>query len=148
MENGNLSKNLLYMVPRGVVYSTLYKTQVKPIKDGLNVVENDAFPNLWHKRLAHLSEKGLQILSRKSLILSDKGNKLNPCDYFLFGEKHRVSFCKTSKLKDNISDIMYSNVCRPMEVDTLGGRKYFVTFIDDASGMVWVYFLKIKDEMF
>jgi hypothetical protein len=92
MENGNLSKDLLYMVARGVVYLTLYKTQVKLIKDSLNMVENDAFPNLWHKRLAHLSEKGLQILSRKSLILSDKGNKLNPCDYFLFGEKHRVSF--------------------------------------------------------
>jgi hypothetical protein len=35
-----------------------------------------------------------------------------------------------------------------MEVDTLGGSKYFVTFIDDASRMMWVYFLEIKDEMF
>jgi hypothetical protein len=57
MENGNLSKDLLYMVARGVVYLTLYKTQVKLIKDSLNMVENDAFPNLWHKRLSHLSEK-------------------------------------------------------------------------------------------
>ena len=55
------------MVSRGAVYSTLYKTQVKLIKDGLNAVENVALPDLWHKRLAHLSEKGLQILSRKSL---------------------------------------------------------------------------------
>ncbi|MCI37404.1 retrovirus-related pol polyprotein from transposon, partial [Trifolium medium] len=66
------------MVARGSVYSTLYKTQVKLIKDGLNAVENDVLPELWHKRLAHLSEKGLQILSRKSLIPFDKSTKLNP----------------------------------------------------------------------
>jgi len=46
------------MVARGAVYSTLYKTQVKLINGGLNAVENVALPDLWHKRLAHLSEKG------------------------------------------------------------------------------------------
>jgi len=111
------------MVARGVVYSTLYKTQVKLIKDGLNAVENVALPDLWHKRLAHLSEKGLQILSSKSLIPSDKGTKLNPC-------------------------LVYSDVCRPMEVETLGGSRYFVTFINDASRKVWVNFLKINDQVF
>ena len=49
----------LFMVSRGAGYSKLYKTQVKLIKDGLNAVENVALPDLWHKRLAHLSEKGL-----------------------------------------------------------------------------------------
>lgn len=93
-------------------------------------------------------KKDYKFFSRKSFILPDKGNKLNPCDYFLFGEKHKVSFCKTSKLKDNISDMMYYNVCRPMEVDTLGGSKYFVMFIDDASTMVRLYFHKIKARCF
>jgi len=60
------------MVVKDIVYSTLYKTQVKLIRDRLNVVGDDVLPNLWHKRLAHLSEKGLQILSRKYLILSKK----------------------------------------------------------------------------
>jgi len=48
-----------FMVARGVVYSMLYKTQFKLIKHSLNAFENYVFPNLWHKRMAHLSEKGL-----------------------------------------------------------------------------------------
>ena len=66
---------------------------------------------------------------------------MNPCDYCLFGKQHRVSFSRTSKLKDNILDMVYSDVCGPMEVKTLGARRYFVMYIDDASRKVWVYFL-------
>jgi transposase InsO family protein len=43
---------------------------------------------------------------------------------------------------------VYSNVCGPIEVPTLGGNRYFVTFIDDASRKVWVYLLKTKDQVF
>lgn len=34
-----------------------------------------------------------------------------------------------------------------MKVQTLGGNKYFVTFIDDFSRMCWVYFLRNKSEV-
>ena len=57
----------LLMVVRGVVYSTLYKTQVKLIKDGLNAVDNVVFPDLWHKRLAHPSEKDCKFLQGSPL---------------------------------------------------------------------------------
>ena len=52
-----LSKRSM-IVARGIVLNILYKTQVKQV-GGLNVVEDDALLNLWHKRLAHLSEKRL-----------------------------------------------------------------------------------------
>ena len=44
-------------------------------------------------------------------------------------------------------DLVYSDVCGPMEVDSLGGNKFFVTFINDASRKVWVYALKSKDQV-
>ena len=37
------------MVAKGIVYSTLYKTQVKLIRDGLNAVEDHALPDLYHR---------------------------------------------------------------------------------------------------
>ncbi|MBN8138667.1 GAG-pre-integrase domain-containing protein, partial [Vibrio vulnificus] len=43
-------------------------------------------------RLAHISEKGLQLLAKQSLIPQAKGDSLNPCDYCVFGKHHRVSF--------------------------------------------------------
>ena len=84
-------------------------------------------------------------MARKSLIPHAKDTRLNPCDYCLFGKHHRVTFNKTSKLKENILDMFYSNVCSPMQLESLGGSRYFVMFIDDASRKVWVYFLKRKD---
>uniref|UniRef100_A0A2N9J1S8 Integrase catalytic domain-containing protein n=1 Tax=Fagus sylvatica TaxID=28930 RepID=A0A2N9J1S8_FAGSY len=79
--------------------------------------QDDSMPDLWHRRLAHMSEKGLQILAKKSLI----------------------PFAK---------DLVYSDVCGPIEVESLGGNRYFVTFIDDVSRKAWVYVLKTKDQVF
>ena len=61
----------------------------------------------------------------------DKSSKT--CDYFLFGKQHRLSFQKKSSQKLEKLELVYYDVCGPMEVDSLSGNKYFVTFIDDAS---------------
>ena len=84
-------------------------------------------------------------MARKSHIPYAKDTRLNPCDYCLFGKHHRVFFSKTSKLKAYILDMVYSDVCGPIVLETLGGSRYFVMFIDDTSQKVWVYFLKRKD---
>ena len=40
---------------------TLYKTQIKVCKDVVSATWEDSTPKLWHRQLAHMSEKGLQI---------------------------------------------------------------------------------------
>jgi transposase InsO family protein len=47
-----------------------------------------------------------------------------------------------------VLDLVYSDVCGPFEVESLGDNRYFLTFIDDASRKVWVYFLRTKDQIF
>ena len=111
----------------------LYKTQVKMCKDVVCATQEDSTPNLWHRRLAHISEKGLQILVKMYLIPFAKGMSLKPCDYCLFGKQHRVSFRIPSTRKPNVLDLIYSNICDPIDVEFLSGNKYFVTFMDDAS---------------
>ncbi|CAL5379550.1 unnamed protein product [Camellia sinensis] len=74
--------------------------------------------------------------------------KLNPCDNCLFGKHHRVAFHSSSRRQSELLSRVYSDVCGPIEVESLGGRKYFLTFIDDASRKVWVYVLKTKAEVF
>jgi transposase InsO family protein len=51
-------------------------------------------------------------------------------------------------MKHNVLDLVYSDVCGPFEVESLGDNRYFLTFIDDASTKVWVYFLRTKDQVF
>ena len=42
-----------------------------------------------------------------------------------------VSFSKTSTIKSKVLDLVYSDVCGPIEVESLGGNKFFVIFIDE-----------------
>lgn len=136
------------VVARGSTCGSLYKTQVTMCSNELNTVEDEASASLWHKRLGHMSEKGLQILAKKSLIPFAKGTALQPCEYCLFGKQHRVSFSSPLKKKSELLERVYSDVCGPFEVESLGGNRYFVTFIDEASRKVWVEILKSKDQVF
>jgi len=45
--------------------NTLYKTEARLVKGDINVVENETSTELWHKRLGHISEKGLQVFAKK-----------------------------------------------------------------------------------
>lgn len=62
-----------------------------------------------------------------------KGASFNPCDYYLLGKQHRVSFGSPSIRKYNSLELVYFDVYGPLEVESLGEAKYFLTFIDDAS---------------
>ena len=77
-------------------------------------------------------------MAKKSLIPFAKGMPLNSCDYCLFGKQHKVSFRKSSTRKTDVLDLVYSDVCGPIELESLGGNRYFVTFINDSSRKVWM----------
>ncbi|KAM1670675.1 hypothetical protein ACFX2K_044618 [Malus domestica] len=98
------------VVARAQLCCKLYRSNAKVLKGELNAVDESSL-DLWHKRLGHMSEKGLQVLAKK----------------------FHIPFAK--------------DVCGPMEVESLGRNKYFVTYIDDASRKVWVLLLKSKDQV-
>ncbi|PIA57238.1 hypothetical protein AQUCO_00600166v1 [Aquilegia coerulea] len=96
------------IVARGKACGTLYKTQMEVCNGGsLNTMQDNSSPNLWHRRLAHMSEKGLHFLTKKQLIPYNKGIALNPCEHCLFGKYHRVAFCKSSERKFGLLDLVY-----------------------------------------
>ena len=45
-------------------------------------------------------------------------------------------------------EIVHFDICGPMQTSSIGGYKYFLTFIDDYSRKTWVYFLKNKSDAF
>ena len=98
-------------------------------------------------------ETGTYVFERTTVIGKEISSSLlstslDPCDYCLFGKQHRVYFSKISTIISNVLDLVYSDVCSPIEKESLDGNKFFVTFIDDASGKVWVYASKSKDQVF
>ena len=62
---------------------------------------------------------------------------------------HRNSFKPVGAVKSTRKlQIVHSDVCGPMHTESIGGCKYFVTFIDDYSRYCHVYFLKQESEVF
>jgi len=45
-------------------------------------------------------------------------------------------------------ELVHSDVFGPVKQASISGRKYLVTFIDDFSSYVWIYFMKKKSEAF
>ena len=44
--------------------------------------------------------------------------------------------------------LVYSDLIGPLPTPSYGGLRYVLTFIDDYSRFCWVYFLKLKSEVF
>ena len=132
------------VLARGKKNNTFYKIEARLVKGEVNIVENEAFTELWHKWLGHISENGLQVLVIKKL-LPVKGMLILPCTHCLSRKQSRVAFCRfPSRRKLDILDLVHIDVCT-MQSNTLGGALYYVTFIDDHSRKMWSYALKSKD---
>ena len=65
---------------------TLYSMQGKICKRVVNALEDDTSTELWHMQLGHMSEKGLQVLFKKELLLGLKDTHLKTCVHCLAGK--------------------------------------------------------------
>ena len=65
------------------------------------------------------------------------------------GKKHRNDFPFGKPWRETTPlELIHSDLCGPMQTPSLGKSHYFITFIDDFSIKIWVYFLKYKSEAF
>ncbi|VFQ72060.1 unnamed protein product [Cuscuta campestris] len=80
------------IVARGKKCSGLYWTNASVSIDSVNAVESDSCSELWHRRLSHISEKGLDCLAKKNVLSGVKDANLKRCSHCLAGKQNRVSF--------------------------------------------------------
>lgn len=67
------------------------------------------------------------------------------CEACMEGNQHRVAFLNEGRGRARkLLEIVRSDVCGPIRTTSMGGVRYFVTFIDDFSRKVWLYVLKSK----
>ena len=56
------------------------------------------------------------------------------CECCIFGKHHRDPFPSGEARRANQPlELVHSDLCGPMRVPSLGGNRYFLTFIDDFS---------------
>nr|GFC68492.1 retrovirus-related Pol polyprotein from transposon TNT 1-94 [Tanacetum cinerariifolium] len=113
-----------------------------------SVEEKDSLAQVWHKRLGHISEAGLQVLEKQGLFGKKSLGKLDFCENYVLGNSHRVSFGVGRHTTQGVIDYVHSDLCGPSQVESLGGKRYFLSIVDDYSRRVWVYLLRFKHEAF
>ena len=117
------------VVARGKKQNTLYVMEAKLHKGEINATQRDVSFELWHRRLGHISEKGLQTLARKQFLSNLQGMPLKTCDHCLVGKTHRVAFhTYPPSRRLNIIDLIHTDVFT-MQTRTIGGALYFVTWL-------------------
>ncbi len=110
-----------------------------------HISENDE-SNVWHSRLCHVNFGCVTRLANMSLIPKFtlvKGSKCYACVQL----KQPRKPLKASEARDLAPlELVHSDLCEMNGVLTKGGKKYFMTLIDDCTRFCYVYLLKTKDE--
>lgn len=106
---------------------------------------------LWHLRYGHLSFGGLKTLQQKNMVagLPKFESPSEICEECVVSKQHRDPFPKgKSSRATKALELVHSDLCGPIKPMSNGGKRYFISFIDDFSRRTWVYFLQHKSEAF
>ncbi|GKC93786.1 retrovirus-related pol polyprotein from transposon TNT 1-94 [Tanacetum coccineum] len=105
---------------------------------------------LWHRRLSHLNFGTLNKLAKDGLargIPRLKFQKDHLCSACALGKSKKSSH--QPKAEDTNQEKLYllhMDLCGPMRVASINGKRYILVIVDDYSRFTWVRFLKTKDE--
>jgi len=129
-------------------------------KDKMYVVEtaqpheaklaNSAKAGTWHKRYGHLNYRDLKLLCDQNLVTGlDLPKSFHPiqCKHCNNAKIHCLPFQQSDSRARNILELIHTDICGPLQVPSLGGARYFATFIDDKSRHIDVAFLKSRGEI-
>ena len=131
----------------GIKSGSLYTLHVSKIKNHvINVIERPSV-SLWHRRLGHMSKKGMEILSCSGYLLGFSFHDFEFYEHCIYGKQTQTPHKSKGNRPEHRLALVHNDLCGSMPSLLLGGVAYFCTFIDDYSWKVWVYFLKNKDEV-
>ena len=123
------------VLARGKKTGTLYMTS--SLRDTIVVTEVSTDTSLWHRRLGHMSEKGMKMLLSKGKLPELKFADFEMCESCILGKQKKVSFLKIGRTsKAEKLELVHIDLWGLSLVASLGGSRYYITFIDDSSRKV------------
>ena len=136
------------VIPKGEKVGTLYLCN--GISNSVNALTSTGEDmSLWHHRLGHMSEKGMQILHSRNLLSGLKHVDLKFCENCVYGKHKRVRLLRVGKEKKNEKlELVHTDVWGPAQASSPSGSLYYVTFIDDATRKTWIYCIRNKFDVF
>ncbi|GJW20700.1 retrovirus-related pol polyprotein from transposon TNT 1-94 [Tanacetum coccineum] len=105
---------------------------------------------LWHRRLSHLNFDYINLLLKKDVVIGLpklKYVKDQLCSSCEVSKAKRSSF-KTKAIPSSKGwiNLLHMDLCGPMRVASINGKKDILVIIDDYYIYTWTLFLRSKDE--
>ncbi|CAJ2665853.1 unnamed protein product [Trifolium pratense] len=107
---------------------------------------------LWHQKLGHLNLKSMKrVISEEAvrglpILQIQEGNICGECQ---IGKQTKVSHQKLQHLSTSrVLELLHMDLMGPIQVESLGGKKYVLVIVDDFSRYTWVNFIREKSETF
>ena len=94
---------------------------------------------LWHCTFSHIPFKSLNILHKQSMVkgLAVIHEQHNSYENYIIVKHQRDNFpTSTYRSKEHIK-IVHTDLCGPMQIQSIGSSFYFLTFIDDFIKKIW-----------
>ncbi|GJR42581.1 retrovirus-related pol polyprotein from transposon TNT 1-94 [Tanacetum coccineum] len=105
---------------------------------------------LWHRRLNHLNFGTLNDLARKDLVRGLprlKFEKDHLCSACQLGKSRKATHKpKTINTIMEVLHTLHMDLCGPLRVQSINGKKYILVIVRRYSRFTWVKFLRSKDE--
>nr|GEX46545.1 retrovirus-related Pol polyprotein from transposon TNT 1-94 [Tanacetum cinerariifolium] len=105
---------------------------------------------LWHQRLSHLNFVTINNLVKNNLVQGlpkmkfEKDHLCSACEQGKIHRKHHKS--KMVFASNKPFYLLHMDLCGPMRVQSINGKRYVLVVVDDYSRYTWVFFLHSKDE--
>ena len=134
----------------GHKHGKLYKLNLIPKDETyyLGKANSEESSFLFHLRYGHLGYDNFKLLNNKAMVDGMKINlkeefSRNDCEGCALGKMYRKPFPKKSQHRSTQPlELIHSDICGPMSVNSMGGSRYLITFIDDYSRFTHVYMIK------
>jgi hypothetical protein len=102
---------------------------------------------IWHSRLCHLNSKYMLKMKEYIDINSNMNDfRCETCDISKITRKGHPNI--DINQSSEILELIHGDLCGPIQIESLGGAKYFMILVDDFSGMYFTYFLKNKSDVY
>lgn len=84
----------------------------------------------------------------EGIIFNDDDHEIRNCETCARGKLARLPFNKSKSESKEILNLIHTDIVGPMEVKSIGRAKYLITFVDNYSRKVFVYFTRAKSNAF
>ncbi|GJT28596.1 retrovirus-related pol polyprotein from transposon TNT 1-94 [Tanacetum coccineum] len=105
---------------------------------------------LWHQRLSHLNFDTINDLAKNDLVTGlpkFKYHKEHLCPSCEQGKSKRASHPpKPVPNSKQRLHLLHMDLCGPIRIASINGKRYVLVIVDDYSRYTWVHFLRSKDE--